>query len=394
VRPPFTHDCSIQLFLHCCAHAAPLAGLVETKSNNVGVDHGQVEGGKEEIRVGKRHEHGTVHRWVTLVNLTRGLVGVTLVLAGDGERSVGEVQLRHPSDERGGTGRGGGDVRAVGSNGLARHLPSHVDELAGEGERLRAVVGNGRGARVARVFSSVDVRARLILGEGGVRRIDDAVADNLVGRGVVGRPAVGVGLVHKVKGREVLPRQTSGVLGARADVGCKVSPSPRLGDTGLEPDGHGVKTKHLAEGHLLASLRSNGLRKQLSNLTGIEVVDEAPNTRLAEASELLVEVDEFANRGEWVVVRALWGSSLAEHVAQQGGVASFLDSHKRNVIAVLSSETLSKEIFGREGGETVVEQIKLDPFLVQTKSDGLVVKVAVDLVARLSAIGTKTTCES
>ena len=119
--------------------------------------------------------------------------------------------------------------------------------------------------------------------------------------------------------------------------------------------------------------------------------NETPDTRFTPASHLHVEVDELADSAEWVVVCALRRSSLAKHVGKESGMASFLDSHKGNVGAVLSSEASIEEILLREDGETVVEQIELNPLLVQTKSNGLVVKVAVHHVARQSAIGAETT---
>src|SRR4051812_3580160 len=75
--------------------------LVDAKSTYVWVDHRQVERRKVNVRVGKSNEHGTVHSWITLEDLTSGLVGVSLVLAGDGKRSVGQVELRNPSDVSG-----------------------------------------------------------------------------------------------------------------------------------------------------------------------------------------------------------------------------------------------------------------------------------------------------
>lgn len=63
-----------------------------------------------------------------------------------------------------------------------------------------------------------------------------------------------------------------------------------------------METAHLAERHLLTGLGGNGLSKELTDLTRIEVVDETPDTRLTPAGKALVEVDEFANSGEGVVV--------------------------------------------------------------------------------------------
>lgn len=96
-----------------------LTSLVKTKGNDMGVDHAQVEGSQENVRISERDEHSVVGHWVTLVDLTSGLVGETSVVAGDLKRSVGQVELRHPGDELGRAGRGGGDVGVVGANSLA-----------------------------------------------------------------------------------------------------------------------------------------------------------------------------------------------------------------------------------------------------------------------------------
>jgi hypothetical protein len=175
----------------------------------VGVDHAQVEGSQEWVGISKSDEHSVVGHWVTLVDLTSGLVGETRVVASDLQRSVGQVELANPGDELGCTGRGGGYVGVVGANSLSGHLPGQVEELAREGERLRVVAGNARSARVARVLSSVDVDTALLLGDGGVAGVSNAVARNLVGLGVVGREAVGVGLVVDEQSWEILPCQTS-----------------------------------------------------------------------------------------------------------------------------------------------------------------------------------------
>jgi hypothetical protein len=169
----------------------------------VRVDHGQVEGSEEKVTVGDSQEHGAVGGWVALVDLAGRLVGVTRVVASDGQGSVGQVKLADPGGEHGGASRGGGDVRVVGADSLSGSLPGQVDELAGEREGLRAVAGDTRCAAVAGVLLRVDIDARLVGGDGGVSRVSDALASDLVGLGVVGREAVGVGLVHDVERGEV-----------------------------------------------------------------------------------------------------------------------------------------------------------------------------------------------
>lgn len=353
------------------------------------VDHAQVEGSEVRVGIGERNEHGVVDdAGTTLVDFTSGLESVTLIGASGGQRGVGKVELVNPGDELGLAGLGIGHVAVVGANSLTGGVPSETDLLASEGEGLRAVVGDGRTAASA---GNVQVDARLVGRNVSGGRVGSAVASTLPVGGVVWRDAVDISLVGNVQSREVLPCETSGVLGARADVRSEESPGPRLGNTGLEPDGHRVETAHLAENHLLASLGSDGLSKELTNLAGVEVVDEAPDTRLTPAGKDLVEVDELTDVGEGVVVGALGRCGVSEHIGQESGVALLLLSHEGDQGAVLSSKTSSEEVLLGEDGKTVVEQIKLNPLLVETKGDGLVVEITLDHVARLRAVGTKAT---
>lgn len=143
---------------------------------------------------------------------------------------------------------------------------------------------------------------------------------------------------------EVLPRETGGVLRAGADVRREVGPLPRLGDAGLEPDGHGVQAEHLAEGHLLAGLGGDGLREEVADFAAVEVREEAPDAGLAPAGELLVKVDELADGAEGVVVCALGRGRFAEHVGEEGGVAGFLLGHEGDVGAVFGGEAGLEEV--------------------------------------------------
>jgi hypothetical protein len=355
----------------------------------VRVDHAQVEGSEVRVGVGKGNEHGVVHdASTTSVDLTSGLVGVTGVGTGLGDGSVGHVELVDPGNELRLASGGGGDVAAVRTDGLAGSVPDEADLLAGEGEGLGAVVGD---TRAAGDTSLVQVDAGLDGRDVSLGRVGSTVAGALPISGVVGVDAVDVGLVGDVQRREVLPCEAGGTLGAGADVRSEESPGPRLGDTSLEPDGHRVETAHLAEDHLLTSLGGDGLGKELTNLAGVEVVDETPNTRLTPAGKDLVEVDELADVGERVVVSALRRGGVSEHVGQKGSVALLLLSHEGDQRTVLSSEASSDEVLIGEDGETIVEQVELDPLLVETKSDGLVVEVGLDHVTRLSAVGSEAT---
>lgn len=247
------------------------------------VDHAQVEGCEVRVGVSQSDEGSLVDNASAAgVDLTSGLVGVALILASDGERSVGQVELVDPGDELRSTSLGVGDIAVVRTDRSARSVPKEADLLAGERKRLRAVVSD---TRAAANTGDVQVDARLISRNVRDGRAGGAVVGALPVGSVVGVDAVDVGLVGDVQRREVLPCETGSVLGARADVWSEESPGPRLGDTSLKPDGHRVKTAHLAEDHLLTSLGGNGLRKELTDLTRVEVVDETPDTRLTPASK-------------------------------------------------------------------------------------------------------------
>jgi len=222
------------------------------------IDHAQVEGREKRIRVGNCNKHGIVDSGVSLIDFAGRLVCVASVVAGDCKRCVGQVELGDPGDKLGGASRGGGDVAVVRANSLAGLLPCKVEEPAREGEWLRTITGDAGRTRVTGVLGGVDVDARLVANDGGVGRVCDAFASDLVRRGVVGSDAVGVGLIVNGECWEVLPCETRSILWAGADVGRQVCPGPGLGDAGLEPYRLGRKAKHLAERDLLAGLGGNG----------------------------------------------------------------------------------------------------------------------------------------
>lgn len=208
-----------------------LTSLVNAESDNVGVDHAQVERSEVGVGVGQGDEHGVVHdAGTTSVDLTSGLVGVTGVGTGLGDGSVGHVELVDPGDVLRLTSGGGGDVAVVGSDGLAGSVPDEADLLAGEGKRLRAVVGD---TRAAGNTSLVQVDAGLDGGDVSLRGVGGAVAGALPVGGVVGVDAVDVGLVGDVQRREVLPCKASSTLGARADVGSEEKSKPTI--AGYQP---------------------------------------------------------------------------------------------------------------------------------------------------------------
>jgi len=122
-----------------------LAGLVDTKSNHMRVNHAEIERCQEQVGVSQGNEHRPVDLLLALVNLASGLEGVTLVRSSNGERGVGQVELCNPSDEgrSASSSTWSGDVAVVGSHRLAWCIPEKTNLLASEGQRLRSVVCNG-----------------------------------------------------------------------------------------------------------------------------------------------------------------------------------------------------------------------------------------------------------
>jgi hypothetical protein len=117
------------------------------------------------------------------------------------------------------------------------------------------------------------------------------------------------------------------------------------------------------------------------------MVKETINTGLSEASQLLVEVDKLPDGGERVVVCTLWGRSRSQDVAEKSSVTDLLVGHELDQKAILRSETGVLEIFNREHCQAVVEKIQLDPFLIQSQSERLVIEIGNRMVVRKSAVG-------
>lgn len=69
------------------------------------------------------------------------------------------------------------------------------------------------------------------------------------------------------------------------------------------------------------------------------MIDETPDTGLSETSHALVEVEPFPDGVVWVVVDALLGCRLAEHVGQKGRMSSFLIGHKLDQRHLFGSDT-------------------------------------------------------
>ena len=101
------------------------------------------------------------------------------------------------------------------------------------------------------------------------------------------------------------------------------------------------------------------------------MVDEAPHTRLSKTSQALHEVEPLTDSGIWVVVDALFGSSLTKHVGQKGGMSRFLVGHELDQRHVLGIETGLEEFSFGESGEAVVEEVEFDPFLSHMSVNGM-----------------------
>lgn len=91
------------------------------------------------------------------------------------------------------------------------------------------------------------------------------------------------------------------------------------------------------------------------------------------------------------LLTALRWRCLSEHVGKKSSVARLLVSNELNVRAVLSSEAGIEEVLVGEDGETVVEQVKLNPLLIKTKGNRLEVEVTLDHISWQGTVGTKTT---
>ena len=69
------------------------------------------------------------------------------------------------------------------------------------------------------------------------------------------------------------------------------------------------------------------------------MVDETPNSGFTKAGQPLHEVEPFADGGVWVVVNTFFGSTLAKHIGQKGGVTSLLVGHEFDERHILGIET-------------------------------------------------------
>ena len=325
-----------------------------------------------------------IHTWLANVGshdraVTHGDVG---------KWSVGDVQLRDEASELWLTGQGASDVRVVWSDLLSWSLPLKEDVTSWIREWDRAVVRDGG---ITVVSLPLMVVARISVG--GLTRWGSWSESNcLVESSSVGVPSVDVRLVEDSQLREVLPCETLAVRWARADVRREISPSPRLWNTGLEPNWHWEQAGHLSEQELLTGLGGDGLVEHLCDLAGIQVGLETEDTGLAPASEDLGEVEGLVEGLEWVVVGTHWSGATwsSKHVGEEGGVSGLLVGHELDEIHIRLGEVQLGKVGLVESGENVVKEIQLDPLLVETEKDRLVVEVGLNAVHWLGSVSSKT----
>lgn len=362
----------------------PSTRLVQSQSTDMRIQYGQVVRCHKHICVRERNKSRAVQGWVCLKDLTGRLIGISLILSCYLQLGIGQVQLRQPSHERGLARCRGSDVAVVRPNGTTWLIPGKLDFAPGECERIVLVARNGGSAIITR---DIVVDTGLARWDCRIAWITSAVSDNFPCCGSIGVDAVGVGLVDHMQVGEVLPDQPSVVRRAGRNVLGQQCPVPGLRDTGSEPYGHGLEAKKLAEDRLLPGLNGFRFDDQGRDLLRVEMAQLAPGPRLAPAGELDVEVDELADRLERIVLCALAWGRLAQHVAQEGGVAGLLRGHVFDQAAVLDSETSIEKVLLAEDFETIVEKVQLDIFLVDAQSHGLVVKIALHHVHGHGAIG-------
>lgn len=99
------------------------------------------------------------------------------------------------------------------------------------------------------------------------------------------------------------------------------------------------------------------------------MVQEPVNARLSKACEFLAEIDELADSVDRVVVLdALYWCCSTEDVCDQSGMSNLLVGHELDEEPIVGSQASILKVLNRELRKTEMEEVKLDPFLVQCKS--------------------------
>lgn len=119
---------------------------------------------------------------------------------------------------------------------------------------------------------------------------------------------------------------------------------------------------------------------------------ETEDTGLTPASEDLGEVEGLVEGLEWVVVGTHWSGAAwsSKHVGEEGGVSGLLVGHELDEVHIRLGEVQLGKVGLVEAGENVVEEIQLDPLLVESEKDRLVVEVGLNAVNWLSSVSSKT----
>lgn len=126
---------------------------------------------------------------------------------------------------------------------------------------------------------------------------------------------------------------------------------------------HREEALKLPERHLLPGLGGDALQDHLRSRSRIQMRQESVDTGLAPAGKLLAKVDELADGLEGVLVLAGLRGLGAEHVADERGVANLLVRHVLDQGAAGQVDASLFEFLVREAAETLVKEIKLNPFL-------------------------------
>jgi len=105
---------------------------------------------------------------------------------------------------------------------------------------------------------------------------------------------------------------------------------------------------------------------------------ETIDARFAPPSQTLAEVDKVADGVEVVLVRAAFCRShveAREYVGKEDRVSEFLISHEIDERDVIEAHASFSKLVDGEPGNTIVEQIKLDPLLIESEIEGLEVEI-------------------
>lgn len=107
-----------------------LTSHIQAEGDNVGIEHGQVKRGDKEVKISQHDSHGAVDDAIIAIDVALRLVRVASVVTRQGQRRVGQVQLRTPGHELRLTSSCCRDVGVVRSDALTWRFPFEEDLLA------------------------------------------------------------------------------------------------------------------------------------------------------------------------------------------------------------------------------------------------------------------------